>query len=245
MRACNGYCRCALVAAIAVPSRERAAQAWVPCPGRRRRCRSPFRIMNVKKHLAGTTVESTPGPDRHSRSMLVDFTVRGDRQDRRRCGAAARHRRSTRALCRIPETNIDDGQYHSARLPTSDSRCAITSRARGTVIHAVRRLGRPQPRLRLLRALPRRDSGLNEVQVGAYAAKLFEGACRGCSSPAATAYGFVEKVVNVLAQPQPRRPRGRVFLQPTIPRLQHGQAGYTHGGIDFPKTGGIAALPPE
>ncbi len=226
------------LAAIAVPRGARA-QAWVPSQGEGS-VSVAYQNMNVKKHLAGTT--RVDGGQIDTQVMLVDFSY-GVTDKIAVDFALPLVSSKYQGPVPHPGTNIDNGQYHSS---FSDVRFAVRyNLTRGNVVftpyagsvvpsHDYAFYGHSAPGQRL-----------NEIQVGAYAAKLFEKGIPGMFVSGRYAYGFVENVLTFSRNRSYADLEVGYFFSPRFRAFAMTNGQYSYDGIDFPKTGGMAALPPE
>ena len=209
------------------------AQAWVPERGEGT-VTVAFQTMNVTKHLAGTVEKSSGEID--TNVVLTDFTL------------GLTNKVAVDVALPVvptphPTPDIDDGTY---RPSPPDFRFALpyNERREGAVItpyigsimpsHDYAYYGHSAPGQRL-----------REVQVGVYAAKLVERGLPGLFVSGRYGYGFVEKVVNVSHNRSLADLEVGYFFTSRFRAFSMANAGYTHGGIDFPQEGGLAALPPE
>ena len=87
---------------------------------------------------------------------------------------------------------------------------------------------------------------LREVQVGAFAAKLIaSGPLAGLFVSGRAGYGFVEQVMDMSHNRTSGDFEVGYFLTPSLRAFGIVSGQYTHGGIDFPASGGMFSLPPE
>ncbi len=143
-----------------------------------------------------------------------------------------------------PGTDIDDGTYRSTVTDFRMSvRYNITRKGMvftpylGTVVpsHAYQYYGHAAPGQRL-----------REVQVGAFAAKLIaSGPLAGLFVSGRAGYGFVEQVMDMSHNRTSGDFEAGYFLTPSLRAFGIVSGQYTHGGIDFPASGGMFSLPPE
>ena len=224
--------------AIAVPRGARA-QAWVPSKGEGS-VSVAYQNLNVKKHLATTTPVAAGDID--SSALLADVSY--GLTDKIAIDVALPFVMSKYSgVSGHPGTNIDNGKYHSS---FSDVRFAVRyNLARGNVVftpyagsvvpsHAYAFYGHAAPGQRL-----------NEIQVGAYAAKLFEKGIPGMFVSARYAYGFVEKVLDISHNRSYADLEVGYFFSPRFRAFAMTNGQYSYGGIDFPTSGGMRALPIE
>jgi hypothetical protein len=226
-----------LLGTLAVPP-DVCAQAWLPAKGEGS-VAVAVQSTNVKNHLATTT--PVAGGEIDSFTMMTDFTY--GLTDRIAVDFAVPFVMSKYTGPRPhPGTNIDDGTFRGS---FTDVRFAVRYNITrgGAVItpyvgslvpsHNYAFYGHAAPGMRL-----------NEIQVGAYVAKLFERGVPGMFVSGRYAYGFVEKVLDISHNRSSADLEVGYFFSPSF-RAYAGLAGqYTHGGIDFP-LGGMNALPVE
>ena len=236
-RAATVVAALALVA-IALP-RGAQAQAWVPSQGEGS-VSVAYQNMNVKKHLAATT--RVDGGQIDTQVMLVDFSF--GLTDKIAVDFAL-PLVSSKYTGPVPHpgTDIDNRQYHTS---FSDVRFAVRyNLARGSVVftpyagsvvpsHDYAFYGHAAPGQRL-----------NEIQVGAYAAKLFEKGVPGLFVSGRYAYGFVEKVIDISHNRSYADLEVGYFFSPRFRAFAMTNGQYSYGGIDFPATGGMRSLPLE
>jgi len=215
------------------------AQAWVPARGEGT-VSMAFQSMNVQKHLSATVEKSAGVID--TQVLLTDFTLGLTNKIAVDVALPVVTSKYTGPTPH-PGTNVDDGTY---RTSATDVRFALRYNVKreGTVITPY--VGSIMPSHDYAyygHAAPGQD--LREVQVGVYAAKLVERGLPGLFISGRYGYGFVEKVVNVSHNRSLADLEVGYFFNSRFRAFTMANAGYTHGGIDFPQTGGIAALPPE
>jgi len=233
----------ALSAAVLSVPAEAAAQAWVPAKGEGA-IAIAAQTMNVKNHLAGTVPLSAGQIDTYV--LLGDLTY--GLTDKVAVDLAVPLVTSKyRGLLAHPGTDIDDGTYRSTVTDFRMSvRYNITRKGMvftpyiGTVVpsHNYQFYGHAAAGQRL-----------REVQVGAFAAKLIaSGRLAGLFVSGRACYGFVEQVEEVEDLSLDRTSGDfevGYFLTPSLRAFGMVSGQYTHGGIDFPASGGIGALPRE
>jgi hypothetical protein len=224
------------VLAVAIDAR---AQAWLPAKGEGT-VAVAVQSTNVKNHLLTRTPVAAGEID--SYSLMADLTY--GLTDKIAVDFALPFVMSKYVgTFPHPGTNIDDGTFRGS---FSDVRFAVRyNLTRGGVVitpyvgslvpsHNYAFYGHAAPGARL-----------NEIQVGAYAAKLFERGVPGMFISGRYAYGFVEKVLDISHNRSSADLEVGYFFSPAF-RAYAGLAGqYTHGGIDFPPLGGLNALPLE
>jgi hypothetical protein len=140
-----------------------------------------------------------------------------------------------------PNTDIDDGSYRSsftdirvaARYNLTHKGAVITPYI-GTITpsHNYQYYGHSAA-----------GGRLNELQVGVYAAKLFTSGLPGVFISGRAGYGFVEKVLDISHNRTSGDLEVGYFVTPGFRAFLMSSAQYTHGGIDFPTSGGFRALP--
>jgi hypothetical protein len=230
----------ALSAAVLIVPAEAAAQAWVPAKGEGA-IAIAAQSMNVKNHLAGTVPLAAGQIDTYV--LLGDLSY--GLTDKVAVDLAVPLVTSKyRGPFAHPGTDIDDGTYRSTVTDFRMSvRYNITRKGMvftpyiGTVVpsHGYQYYGHAAAGQRL-----------REVQVGAFAAKLIaSGRLAGLFVSGRAGYGFVEQVGDLSLNRTSGDFEVGYFLTPSLRAFGIVSGQYTHGGIDFPATGGIAALPPE
>lgn len=219
-------------------SADALAQAWVPAKGDGA-VAVAFQSMNVKKHLAATT--RTDAGEIDTTVLLTDFSY--GLTDRIALDVALPLVTSKYTGTRPhPGTNVDDGQY---RTSLTDLRFAIRYNLTrdgavitpyiGTIVpsHDYAFYGHAAPGQRL-----------REFQVGVYAAKLFEAGLPGLFVSGRYGFGFVERVVEISHNRSLADLEVGYFFSSKFRGFTMTNAGYTHGGIDFPQNG-LPGLPAE
>ncbi len=212
------------------------AQAWVPAKGEGA-VGVAVQQLNVKKHLASTT--SVDAGHINSVVLLADMTY--GLTDKVAVDVAIPFVSSRYAGSRPhPNTTIDDGTFHSS---FTDFRMSVRYNVtrKGAVI---------TPYIGSI--VPSHDYAyyghaafgerLNELQVGAYAAKLFTRGVPRMFVSSRVAYSFVEKVQDVSHNRTTGDLEVGYFLTPSFRVFGMATAQHTHGGIDLP-LGGPSALP--
>ena len=214
------------------------AQAWVPAKGEGA-VAVAFQSINVKKHLA-TTTPVDAGPIQ-TNVLLTDVTY--GLTDKIAVDLALPLVTSKYTGDRPHAgTDIDDGTYRSTFTDlrfalrynlTRDS--AVVTPYIGTVVpsHSYAFYGHAAPGQRL-----------REVQVGVYAAKLLDRGLPGLFISGRYGYGFVEKVLDISHNRSMADLEVGYFFTSRFRAFTMTNAGYTHGGVDFPSNG-PAGLPPE
>jgi hypothetical protein len=226
-------------AAVIAPATA-AAQAWVPAKGEGA-IAIAAQSMNVKNHLAGTV----PMPA----GQIDTYVLLGDLSygltDKVAVDLAVPLVTSKyRGPFPHPDTDIDDGTYRSTVTDFRMSvRYNITRKGMvftpyiGTVVpsHGYQYYGHAAAGQRL-----------REVQVGAFAAKLIaSGRLAGLFVSGRAGYGFVEQVADMSHNRTSGDFEVGYFLTSSLRAFGIVSGQYTHGGIDFPASGGLGALRPE
>jgi hypothetical protein len=225
------------LAAIALPHEARA-QAWTPARGEGS-VAVVYQNQNVKKHLA-TTIRADAGQIDTS-VLLTDFTY--GLTDKVAVDVALPFVMAKyTGLFPHPGTDIDNGRYHSAfadirfalRYNITRGRAVVTPYV-GSVVpsHSYAYYGHAAPGQRL-----------NELQIGVFAAKLIERGIPGMFVSGRYSFGFVEKVLDISHNRSSADLEVGYFFSPSFRAFTMADAMYSHGGIDFPASGGMGALPP-
>ena len=229
-----------LSAALLSGPAEAAAQAWVPAKGEGA-IAVAAQNMNVKTHLAGT-VRKAVGQI-HTYVLLGDLSYGLTDKLAVDLGVPLV---TSKYQGPFPHsgTNIDDGTYRSTVTDFRMSvRYNITREGMvftpyiGTVVpsHSYQYYGHAAAGQRL-----------REVQVGAFAARLIDsGRLAGLFISGRAGYGFVEQVMDMSHNRTSGDFEVGYFLTPSLRAFGIVSGQYTHGGIDFPASGGLAALRPE
>jgi hypothetical protein len=229
-----------LSAALVIPVAEAAAQAWVPAKGEGA-IAIAAQSMNVKRHLAGTLPVAAGTID--TVVVLGDLTY--GLTDKVAIDVALPVVTSKyQGPSPHPGTDVDDGTFRSTVTDFRTSlRYNITRNGVvftpyvGTVVpsHDYAYYGHAAP-----------GEQLRELQVGAYAARLVaSGPLAGLFVSGRAGYGFVEKVADVSHNRSGGDFEVGYFLTPSLRAFGMLNGQVTHGGIDFPKTGGLRELPLE
>ena len=227
-------------AVVIVPATEATAQAWVPAKGEGA-IAIAVQSTNVQRHLADTLAVDAGDID----AVVVLGDVTYGLTDKVAIDLAVPVVTSKyRGPLPHPDTNVDDGTYRST---VTDFRMALRYNItrKGLVLtpyigsivpsHGYAFYGHAAPGERL-----------HELQVGAYAAKLVtSGPLAGLFLSGRAGYGFVEKVEDVSHNRTTGSFEVGYFLTPSFRAFGMLDGQYTHGGIDFPRTGGMRALPPR
>lgn len=231
--------RCAMALCVSLVARDSLAQAWVPARGEGA-VSVAFQTMNVEKHLAAAVEKSAGVID--TSVILTDFTL--GLTDKIAVDVALPLVTSKyTGPVPHPDTNVDDGTY---RTSPTDFRFALRYNVRreGAVITPY--VGSIMPSRDYAyygHAAPGQQ--LREIQVGVYAAKLVERGLPGLFISGRYGYGFVERIQDISHNRSLADLEVGYFFNSRFRAFTMANGGYTHGGIDFPQEGGIAALPPE
>jgi hypothetical protein len=214
------------------------AQAWVPARGEGS-VSIAFQDMKVTKHLASTVSVEAGNID--TSVLLADVTF--GLTDRMAIDVAV-PLVSSKYTGPFPHagTDIDDGSY---RTSFSDVRFAVRYNLvrEGAVITPY--VGSVVPSSNYAyygHAAPGQQ--LNELQVGVYAAKLFERGLPGLFVSGRYGFGFVEKVLDISHNRSLGNLEVGYFFNSRFRAFTMANAGLTHGGIDFP-INGSPGLPVE
>jgi hypothetical protein len=212
------------------------AQAWVPARGEGAVSLSTQHL-NVKKHLAGTTVRDAG----HINTVVILTDVTYGLTDKAAVDLAVPLVSSVYSgRSPHPGTDVDNGKFHTS---VTDLRFSVRYNIsrKGAVI---------TPYVGSI--LPSHDypyyghaaagERLRELQVGAFVAKLFTSGVPGMFVSSRVAYGFVEKVQDISHNKSMGDFEAGYFLTPSLRAFGMLNAAYTHGGIDFP-VGGLPAVP--
>ncbi|MEN3338963.1 MAG: hypothetical protein V7647_2639 [Acidobacteriota bacterium] len=224
------------ILASLVCSRDVYAQAWVPARGEGTAAVS-FQDLDVTRHLAST--KRVNGGHINSVVLLSDVTY--GLTDKVAIDVALPFVSSKyRGPYPHANTTIDDGTFHSS---FTDVRMSVRYNVtrKGTVL---------TPFIGAI--VPSHDypfyghaaagERLHELQVGAYAAKLFTAGVPGLFVSGRLGYGFVERVLNISHNRSMGDLEVGYFVGPAFRVFATTAGQYTHGGIDFP-VGGLPAVP--
>jgi hypothetical protein len=229
----------AMVSAMGLAAPAAAlAQAWVPGHGEGA-ISVAMQNLNVQRHLSDTL--ATDAGDINTVVLLGDVTY--GLTDKVAVDLAVPIVTSKyRGPVPHPGTNVDDGTYRST---VTDFRMSVRYNVTrkgvvftpyfGTVVpsHDYAFYGHAAPGERL-----------RELHVGTYAARLIaSGPLAGLFMSGRAGYGFVEKVADISHNRTTGDFEVGYFLTPSLRTFGMLNAQYTHGGIDFPRTGGMRALP--
>lgn len=223
---------------VAVPLDARA-QAWVPAQGEGA-VSIAFQSLNVKKHLAQTL--PVDGGSIDANIVLADVTY--GVTDKIAVDLALPFVMSKYTGNRPhPGTNIDDGNYRGSFTDVRFAlrynltrNAAVVTPYIGTIVpsHDYAFYGHAAPGQRL-----------RELQVGVYTAKLLDRGVPGLFVSGRYGFGFVEKVVDISHNRSVGDLEIGYFFSSAFRAFLNAHGQYSHGGIDFPTSGGLAALPPE
>jgi hypothetical protein len=207
------------------------AQAWVPAKGEGAIALA-VQQLNVKKHLATTTIADAG----HINTFVALADITYGLTDKIAVDLAVPFVSSKYSgTKRHPNTNIDDGTFHSS---FTDLRMSLRYNVKRDGIVITPYVGSIVPSHEYQyyghAAFGER---LNEVQVGTYAAKLFTRGVPGMFLSSRVAYGFVEKVQDISHNRSMGDFEVGYFVTPGLRVFGMASGQYTHGGIDFPLTG--------
>lgn len=213
------------------------AQAWVPTQGEGA-VTVAFQNQNVKEHILTTTRVDVG----HIDTFVLFTDVTYGLTDKIAVDVAIPFVTSRYTGTRPHPTSLDDGTFHSTfsdvrfglRYNVTRGSAVITPYI-GTVVpsHGYEFFAHAAPGERL-----------HEVQVGTYAAKLFDRGLPGTFVSARYAYGFAERVLDIAHNRSLADLEVGYFVNPSLRVFAMGNAQYTHGGIDVPPAG-LTALPAE
>jgi hypothetical protein len=217
-------------------TRDVLAQAWVPAKGEGA-VAVAFQNMNVKDHILTTTRVDVGHIDTFV--MIADVTY--GLTDRIAVDLAIPFVASQYTGNRPHPTALDDGTFH---YTFSDFRFALRYNLTrgGAVMTAYIGSVVPSHGYEFF-AHSAPGERLHELQVGAYAAKVFERGVPGLFISGRYAYGFTEQVLDISHNRSLADVEVGYFITPAIRAFVIGNGQYTHGGIDLPPVGGLAALP--
>jgi hypothetical protein len=212
------------------------AQAWVPARGEGAVSLSTQQL-NVKKHLAGSTVRDAG----HINTVVVLTDVTYGLTDKVAVDLAVPVVSSTYSgLKPHPGTDVDNGKLHSSLTDLRFSVRYNVSRKGAVITPYVGSI------------IPSHDypyyghaaagERLKELQVGAFVAKLFTSGVPGMFVSSRVAYGFVEKVQDISHNKSMGDLELGYFVTPSFRAFAMTNGAYTHGGIDFPVEG-LPAVP--
>ncbi|HXW04191.1 MAG TPA: hypothetical protein VD833_03085 [Vicinamibacterales bacterium] len=228
----------AVMSCLPALAADALAQAWVPGKGEGA-VAVAVQSMHVKNHLSTTTPVDVGPID--TTVLLTDVTY--GLTDRIAVDVALPLVTSKYSGARPhPGTDIDDGSY---RTSATDLRFALRYNLTrngavvtpyvGTIVpsHDYAFYGHAAPGQRL-----------REFQVGIYAAKLLDRGLPGLFVSGRYGFGFVEQVLDISHNRSVADLEVGYFFSQRFRAFAMTNAGYTHGGIDFPPNG-LAGLPPE
>lgn len=214
------------------------AQAWVPAQGEGA-VSVAFQSMRVKDHLSATTRVDVGPID----TMVVLTDVTYGITNRIALDVALPLVTSQYTGSRPhPDTHIDDGTYRST---VTDLRVAMRYNLTrdGTIITPYVGTIVPSHRYAFYgHAAP--GQRLREIQVGVYAATLLDRGLPGLFVSGRYGFGFVGKVLGISHNRSLADLEVGYFFSSRFRAFAMTNAGYTHGGIDFPLTG-LPGLRPE
>jgi hypothetical protein len=225
-------------ALVAVPLDVRA-QAWVPAQGEGA-ISIAFQNQNVKKHLAGTLPRDGGRID--TNVLLADLTYGVTDKiavDLALPFVVSKYSGNTPH----PGTNIDDGSYRGS---FTDVRFAVRYNLMRDGAVVTPYIGSIVPSNGYAfygHAAP--GQRLRELQVGVYTAKLLDRGLPGLFLSGRYGFGFVEKVLDISHNRSVGDLEVGYFFSSAFRAFLTAHGQYSHGGIDFPTTGGLAALPPQ
>ena len=227
----------ALAGLFAAPSAA-LAQAWVPEKGNATVSLAAQQL-NVKKHLAGTQVIDAG----HINTVVLLADVTYGLTDKIALDLAVPFVTTDYAGLRPhPGTDLDNGNLHSS---FTDIRFSVRYNLSRNGVVFTPYVGSITPSHDYAyyghAAFGER---LHEVQVGAFAAKLFMTGVPGLFVSGRAAYGFVEKVQDISHNRSMGDLEVGYFFTPAFRAFAMTSGQFTHGGIDFPVSG-MAGLPLE
>ena len=228
-----------VVATLATFPLDVRAQAWVPAQGEGA-VSIAFQSLNVKKHLAQTVPADAGHID--TNVLLADITY--GVTDKIAVDLALPFVVSKYTGNRPhPGTNIDDGNYRGSftdvrfalRYNLTRNGAVVTPYI-GTVVpsHDYAFYGHAAP-----------GQQLRELQVGVYTAKLLDRGLPGLFVSGRYGFGFVEKVLDISHNRSVGDLEVGYFFSSAFRAFLTAHGQYSHGGIDMPTSGGLAALPPQ
>ena len=228
----------AVLTCLPVLDTNAMAQAWVPARGEGS-VSVAVQTMKVTKHLAGTV--SVDAGDIDTNVVLADFTF--GLTDKIAVDVAL-PLVSSKYTGPVPHagTAIDDGTYHTS---FSDVRFAMRYNLVRESAVITPYVGSVVPSNNYAfygHSAPGQQ--LNELQVGVYAAKLFERGLPGLFVSGRYGFGFVEKVLDISHNRSLGNLEIGYFFNSRFRAFTMAGAGLTHGGVDFPANG-MGGLPAE
>lgn len=223
---------------VAVPL-DAPAQAWVPAQGEGA-VSVAFQSINVKKHIVTTTWRDAGHID--TNVLLADVTYGVTDKiavDLALPFVVAKYTGDTPH----PGTDIDDGTYRGSFTDVRFALrynlmrdAAVVTPYIGTIVpsHSYAFYGHAA-----------RGQQLRELQVGVYTAKLLDRGLPGLFVSGRYGFGFVEKVMDISHNRSVGDVEVGYFFSSAFRAFLTAHGQYSHGGIDFPTSGGLAALPPQ
>jgi hypothetical protein len=228
----------AALACLPALDTDALAQAWVPARGEGS-VSVAVQTMKVTRHLAATVPVSAGNID--TNVLLADVTF--GLTDKMAIDVAVPLVSSKyTGPFPHPGTDIDDGTYHTS---FSDVRFAVRYNLVGEGAVITPYIGSVVPSNNYAfygHAAPGQQ--LNELQVGVFAAKLFERGLPGLFVSGRYGFGFVEKVLDISHNRSLGNLEVGYFFNSRFRAFTMASAGLTHGGIDFP-INGSGGLPAE
>jgi hypothetical protein len=227
----------ALTCVLAVAS-DALAQAWVPAKGEGAVAVALTNI-KVQDHILTKTWVDIGQIDTFV--LVTDVTY--GLTDRIAVDLALPFVSSKYTGTRPHPTALDDGNYHHSFADFRFSLRYNLTRGGGAVLTPYIGTVVPSNNYEFF-AHSAPGEQLNELQVGAYVAKLFDRGIPGTFVSGRVAYGFVEEVLDVSHNRTMADLEVGYFFTPSFRAFVMGNAQYTHGGIDIPLAG-LAALAPQ
>jgi hypothetical protein len=220
---------------VLAPTVRAAAQAWVPAKGEGA-VAIAFQNMSVKQHILTTTWVDAG----HIDTFVAVADVTYGLTDRIAVDVALPFVTSRYTGTKPHPSAIDDGTYHSS---FADLRFALRYNLTrgGTVITPYVGTIMPSNNYEYF-AHAAVGEQLRELQVGVYAAKLFERGIPGTFISGRFGYGFTEKVLDISHNRSMADLEVGHFFTPSFRAFAMASGQYTHGGIDIP-VAGLPALP--
>jgi hypothetical protein len=229
---------CLVALAGALAPRQALAQAWVPAKGEGA-VGVAIQNQNVRDHILTTTRVDVGHINTFA--LITDFTY--GLTDKIAVDVALPFVTSKYTGDRPHPTPIDDGTFHSS---FADFRFALRYNLTrgGAVITPYIGSIVPSHAYEFF-AHSAVGERLHEVQIGAYVAKLFEHGLPGAFISGRFGYGFTEKVLDISHNRSMFDLELGYFFAPSFRAFVNTGGQYTHGGIDLPPVGGLAALAPQ
>jgi hypothetical protein len=217
--------------ALLVSAQAIYAQAWVPAQGEGT-VSVAVQELNIKKHLTQTTTTDAG----HVNTIVLLTDASYGLTDRVAVDLAVPIVSSTYAGTRPhPNAIVDNGQFHTSVTDFRFSlrynvarKAAVFTPYVGSIVpsHDYPYYGHAAAGERL-----------RELQVGAFAAKLFTRGVPGMFVSSRVAYGFVEKVLDISHNRSTADLEVGYFLTPSLRAFAMTSGQYTHGGVDLPPNG--------